>query len=351
MSAPDACVLPPELLLHVLDSLVPPASTVALRPSDPAVKTILAFTCVSRLTYPPAIRHLYSRCLFIDSENRLRLLLIALETLLAPGRCASTLPHVDLKPRLTSMYFAPFPPRSIDSQPIAQWTFELFAIMKPSLKRLVINMPFDTMPPELDHLSVIPKLESAFSQLDRLEDFVSCGQFPYHTWIPLQNLKNILLRGTYIEDLMPFIKPEPLSNIEHMILATPALRMPWSRRDFFQEIATCQTKFILLHEVNNLQNHWKAIDRWVSLGMGSSSEDQETTQRNECVEQFCLPKDPRHCTEWLLDRALEGKLWTAKTKPEPQLVSTQWEDEDYWPRFPDGTVNIDRTIGSFLPDL
>ncbi|KAH7052255.1 hypothetical protein B0J12DRAFT_68510 [Macrophomina phaseolina] len=351
MSGPQACVLPPELLLHIVDSLVPPQSTVALRHSDTAVKSILAFACVSRLTYPAAIRHLFSRCLFIDSENRLRLLLISLETLLAPARYATTtLPHIDVKPLLTSLYLAPFPSRSIDSQPIAQWIFELFAIMKPSLKRLAINMPFDTMAPELDHLSVIPKLEAAFRQLDNLEEFISCGSFGHHDWLPLRNLKKIALRGTYLEDLMPFIQPESVSNVERIVLAVPTFYMPSSRRVFLHKIASCRTEFVLLHEVDSLRSYWKDIERWMSMGTGDSSTNHGTSHRNECLERFCVPQDPDHCTRWLLERALEGRLWDAETEPELFLGHSPWED-DIWPRFPDGTINIDHTIGFTLPGL
>lgn len=323
-----ACRLPPELLLLVLDSLVPPPNTVALHLSDPSAKAIHAFTRVSRLTYPAAVRHLYSHCLSIDSENRLRLLLISLDALLSPRRSAeSTLPHVDVKPLLASLYLAPFPSHSIDNQPVAHWSFELLSIMQSSLKRLVVSMPFDTMDPHQDHLNVMPKLSSAFSQLSNLEEFVSCRLFPDYWWTFWPNLKKLALHAAVLEDLNPKLdEPATLQNLEYVVLPNASFYTPSSRHVFLQRTVQHRkhTKFVVLHENDVLRAYWSSLERWMSMGLGESPADQKDGHRNECHERFCLPRDRDLRSQWLLKRALEGKLWAVEIEPEPPMAPQAW---------------------------
>lgn len=320
MSSSKICRLPPELLLQVLDSLAPPSDTVALHLSDPAAKTIHAFTRVSRLTYPTALRYLYSRCLSIDSESRLRLLLLSLESLTAPRRSEeSTLPHVEIKPLLTGLYLAPFPPNSIDSQPIAQWCFELLSIMQFTLRRLVVDIPFHTMAPHMDHLNVFPKLNTAFDQLWALEEFISCGTFPNLWWTLWPRLKRLALTATSLEDLNDTLsKEEVLDGIECMVLANPSFSTPSSRRVFFHRTAQSNTSVTLLHQDDEFRAYWSAADRWLSMGMGELANGGDD-HRSECLERFCLPPDHTLRQDWLLEKALHGELWAVGKEKDPPI--------------------------------
>ncbi|KAL1645413.1 hypothetical protein SLS58_003720 [Diplodia intermedia] len=320
MSAPGTCRLPPELVLQVLDSLVPPSDTVALHLSDPAAKTIHAFTRVSRLTYATALRHLYSRCLSIDSENRLRLLLLSLESFTAPCRSEeSSLPHVEIKPLLTSLYLAPFPPHSIDSQPIAQWCFELLSFMQFTLRRLVVDIPFHTMAPHMDHLSVFPKLNTAFDQLWNVEEFVSCGSFPNLWWTLWPCLRKLALTAISLEDLNDTLsKEDVLEDLECMLLANPSFSTPSSRRLFFHRTAQSNTSITILHQDDDFRAYWSAADRWLSMGMGELAKGARD-HRDECLERFCLPRDHTLRRDWLLKKALQGELWEAGKEQEPPI--------------------------------
>lgn len=318
MSASTTCKLPPELLLQILDSLAPPPATIAIPLSDPAAKTIHAFASVCRLTYPTAVRYLYSHCLHIDSQARLRLLLISLDALLSPKRPDETsLPYVAIKPLLTCLFLAPFPPHTFDDQPIAQWLFELLAVMQPSLKRLVIDVPFHTVPPHRDDLNVNRRLNDAFSQLTNVEDFVSCNISPIY-WTEWPKLKRLALSDMMLEELYPqFDEPKDLQNLHCMVLANAFPFAPSSKRAFLENMVYRRTKLVLLHENNGYRSSWKETVRWMSMGMGQLSTDESRGHRNECIERFCLPRDDKTRKLWMRERALEGRIWDVEMEPEP----------------------------------
>ncbi|KUI57189.1 hypothetical protein VP1G_04532 [Cytospora mali] len=73
---------------------------------------------------------------------------------------------------LTALYLAPFT-RTIDNQPTAIWVRELFCLIHPTLRRLVIDMPLRSLYPADDHLSVRATLREAFAMLRALEEFAS----------------------------------------------------------------------------------------------------------------------------------------------------------------------------------
>ncbi|KAH7017236.1 hypothetical protein EDB80DRAFT_772675 [Ilyonectria destructans] len=61
---------PTEIILLVVESLVPRNSDEIYPPSHLVTKSLLAFTRVCRATYPPASKLLLQFCLYIDSKSR-----------------------------------------------------------------------------------------------------------------------------------------------------------------------------------------------------------------------------------------------------------------------------------------
>jgi hypothetical protein len=161
--------LPFELVLQIVDSLVDFGTIVpvALRIEDSRTRTLYTLLTVSRATHPIAKRHLYTNCLHIDSSNRLRLLLNSLSRK-PRAQCS-----LDFRLCISRLYLAPFTWDSIDDPAVARWIFELFSIISPTLKRLVIDMALRSLDPVQDHLSVRPVLREAFSRLENLEEFTS----------------------------------------------------------------------------------------------------------------------------------------------------------------------------------
>lgn len=176
--------LPLELIFHIIDSLLPGDPRTVLRPSGSITKTLLSLTRVCRAIYPVASNHLRQHCLYIDNDRRLRDLIWCVESpsgisehgnkqypnLTTPVPL-SLPPGTALRP-ITSLYLAPFG-NTIDNQPTAIWIRELFCLIHPTLKRLVIDIPLRSLYPADDHLNVRKTLREAFSLLTNLEEFVS----------------------------------------------------------------------------------------------------------------------------------------------------------------------------------
>ncbi|ROW17956.1 hypothetical protein VPNG_00275 [Cytospora leucostoma] len=71
-----------------------------------------------------------------------------------------------------ALYLAPFG-RTIDDQPAALWLRELFCLVHPTLRRLVVDMPLRSLQPADDHLGVRATLREAFGMLTGLEELAS----------------------------------------------------------------------------------------------------------------------------------------------------------------------------------
>jgi hypothetical protein len=164
--------LPPEIILHIVKSLISPAtaSAIALPASDPISKTLLSLTLTCRTTYGTATRLLYSHCLFIDSEAKLSSLLASLhrasEKATADGLKGLRPP---LLQHITSLYLCPGLAQWEEYGPVCQKISDLFTLASPSLRRLVFNYDFVNLPPAFGR----DLLLEAFSQLTSLEFFCS----------------------------------------------------------------------------------------------------------------------------------------------------------------------------------
>jgi hypothetical protein len=159
--------LPPEIVLHIVKSLITPAaaSAIALPPSDPISKTLLSLTLTCRTTYGTATRLLYSHCLFIDSEAKLSSLLATLHR--ASEKATELRPP--LLQYITSLYLCPGLAQWEEYGPVCQKISDLFALASPFLRRLVFNYDFVNLPPAFGQGLLL----EAFSQLTSLEFFCS----------------------------------------------------------------------------------------------------------------------------------------------------------------------------------
>ncbi|KAJ4394640.1 hypothetical protein N0V93_003859 [Gnomoniopsis smithogilvyi] len=178
--------LPLELIYHIIDSVLPGDPRTVLRPSGSTTKTLLSLTRVCRAIYPLASNHLRKHCIYIDNDQRLRDLIRCVESACGGVSSSSNDRHSDLTTTsvplslplgvalcpITSLYLAPFRD-TIDNLPIAIWIRELFCLVQPTLRRLVIDIPLRSLYPADDHLDVRKTLREAFSMLTNLEEFVS----------------------------------------------------------------------------------------------------------------------------------------------------------------------------------
>lgn len=160
--------LPPELILSIIECLIPSGTTpIALPSSHPTTRTLLSLARTSSITYPTACRLLYTHCLWIDNPSRLQLLKDSLTA------SPSTNNHARLSEpileHITSLYLSY---TAIEDPAPALNLLTLFTHLAPSLRRLVVDMPFRNFDFG-DKFNTQSILRRGFSQLTALEEFCS----------------------------------------------------------------------------------------------------------------------------------------------------------------------------------
>lgn len=215
----DLPKLPLELIFSIIASLLGDPQII-YGPSHSSTETLLSFTLVCRATYSVATNYLREQCLFIDDDRRLRDLIHTVESTKhrvqgysgAGTDIPKSLPiqpGSSLRP-IASLYLSPFA-RTIDNQPIAIWIRELFCLVHPTLRRLVIDIPLRSLYPADDHLNVRKTLREAFSMLTELEEFTCVRDELY---LDIQEPEWRTERETTVWTLWPKLRKLALYNVD-----------------------------------------------------------------------------------------------------------------------------------------
>ncbi|KYK56878.1 hypothetical protein DCS_03884 [Drechmeria coniospora] len=304
--------LPTELILHIIDCVLPANPKALLPPSHLSTRTLVSLTRVSRATYSQATRLLRQRCVYVDSSRRLA------DVLLCMSRLVPTLPAVLSLRHLTSLYLAPFV-SSLDDPPTAVWVRELFCEVGDTLRRLVVQMPFSSLDPLDDHLSVRRTLREGFEQLTKLEEFVCLGEYPAlsvpeaHTdvWRLWPSLQRLVLFGVPMNSHWLWWDIATLPELAHVVLARPQqLESTNIKDEYFHKLPRKdprlgrKIKVVLLGaayefpEVNT--RRWKEID----------PSEMMTVEVYEVPTSYYGDETPQELvTNWIKRGALSGTLW------------------------------------------
>ncbi|RAK78811.1 uncharacterized protein BO72DRAFT_526376 [Aspergillus fijiensis CBS 313.89] len=166
--------LPGELILQIIECLIPSASRKIQPPSDIVTQTLVSLTLACKLTHHPARRLLFQHCLYIDSRKRLDKLL-GRSRYFGESSDTTTSDQSHLSPPIQarSLYLAPFPPNQLDDLHTVHQVDRLLSQVGPTLRKLVINIPLRYLYPEDDVQGLRAILRAAFSRLPALEDFCS----------------------------------------------------------------------------------------------------------------------------------------------------------------------------------
>ncbi|KAH6871796.1 hypothetical protein B0T10DRAFT_522788 [Thelonectria olida] len=185
--------LPREVILMIVEAVVPPETETIFSADSEVTKTLLAFTRVSKSTYPTASALLWQNCLCIDTKKKAAALSKAL---------TSSSPEVLRQDLPVRLFLQPFPterrPDELDmldfqdnsySSPLhnrstAKLVENIFIELAPVLRSLVIDMPLRSLHPEDDSEGVRPILRHGFEALVNLEDFISVRDELYLSTTP-----------------------------------------------------------------------------------------------------------------------------------------------------------------------
>ncbi|KAH9886865.1 hypothetical protein F4778DRAFT_442976 [Xylariomycetidae sp. FL2044] len=221
--------LPWEMVFQVMTSFLPRNARALIPTSHDGTQLLIDFSLVCRATHELAVRNMRQHCVYLDSEARLRRFLLSIE--------ASRASHVNLPSvfnEINTIYLAPFKD-SMDNLPTAQWIRELLYYTCGSLKRLIANLPFDSLPPWDDHLNVGVVLREGFAQLVNLEEFV-CSRDEIH--FGLTGDQEFITVGAEVEPLVHHLWPS---------LRRLAVTLPPSSRNFWTYLLQFPSLDNLIH--------------------------------------------------------------------------------------------------------
>lgn len=344
--------LPLELILNIIDSLLPGDSRTVLRPCGSVTKTLLSLTRVCRAIYPVASNHLRQHCLYIDNDRRLRDLIWCIESAsgvsqqsnkatsnLTPSVPPSLPPGIALCP-IKSLYLAPFG-NSLDNLPTAIWIRELFCLIHPTLERLVIDIPLRSLYPADDHLNVRKTLREAFSLLTNLEEFVSVRDelfldllepewrterevAVWRLWPRLKRLAlyNVAADETFwasvreMHDLETVVltRADDLEGVcikTHYLDATPTSAptgeaIGGAEAETQQETRARPLKVVLVNISNQQPNHLAGRENWAKV----DPKDMVKVMLYNVPTSFYGDENPwTLCQQWVKTAALRGEVW------------------------------------------
>lgn len=304
--------LPPELLFHVIECVLPSNPNTLVPPSHPATKTLLAWARVCRDTYGLATKLLRQRCMYIDSGTRLAELVVCVPRLVPTLR-----PVLPLR-NITSLYVAPFG-ESLNDLSTASCVRELFCEVSESLKRLVVLMPFQSLDLPDDRLNVRRTLRDGFEQLHKLEEFVCLGDYPAlsvpgnstDVWRLWPELKRLTLFGTPVNSHWLWWDIATLPKLQHVVLARSTHVSSTNIKDeYFHKLPRDDArldrgiKIVLLDAAfvwRDVQTtRWKEID----------PKGRMTVEVYDVPTPFYGDELPGELvTTWVKRGALDGSLW------------------------------------------
>ncbi|KAK7426169.1 hypothetical protein QQZ08_007335 [Neonectria magnoliae] len=309
--------LPPELLCHVIESVLPPNPHVLLPPSHAATKTLLALTRVCRDTYGLATRLLRQRCVYIDSSRRL------VDYLACIQRFVPTMPAPLCLRTITSLYLQPFG-TLLNDLSVATRMRELLCEVSETLRRLVVLIPFQNVQPVHNWQAVRRTLREGFERLHNLEEFVAIGDYPVlsvsdaptDVWRLWPELKRLTLFNAPVDNHWLWWDIATLPKLQHVILAR-SLNMERTniKDEYFYKLPRDDARLdralrVVLVDAASTKREiqtarWKEID----------PNGRMTVELQEVTAGEGGEEDPRNLVaDYVKDQALNGCLWDRRTR-------------------------------------
>lgn len=253
--------LPSEILLQIIASIVPvlEPTPIAFSQTHATTKALLSLTQTCKTTYPAALLHLYTHCLYIDSPSRLQRVVETLSSV-------STETKHRLLQQLSSLYLAPFTENTIHDPTTVSRISRLLTFLSPVLRRLVIDMPLRGYTDELEVALVASRktLRGAFELLTQLEVFCSVRDELYLSSIDrnVPDWRDLEIREADVFTFWPKLRTLALYNVD--ILFEPRLMAPGS---FWREVVDLRDlENLILTRCDGLdeirfEDMWKECER------------------------------------------------------------------------------------------
>ncbi|KAF5863744.1 hypothetical protein ETB97_009379 [Aspergillus alliaceus] len=318
--------LPAEVILQVIQCLVPSEPPVAFPPEHSVTQALISLTLVSSLTHQAAKRLLLKHCLYLNSGQRLDLVL---PQLLGDDQKQQTQP--------TGLFLAPFPVQSLEEPLVVTQVDLLSSHICGSLRRLVIDMPLRDLRPYEDEQGLRKIIRAAFVRLTQLEEFCSARDELYcdtmqrgiepPVWSLWPRLKCLALYNVAVEwrEFWRFLPACP--NLTHLVLTRADYLTDPMDPDAVGLAWWSSLKRILI--VNGASGHLSDLrlrePGWETSVVGQlglpqptveSESNKLTVEFKPSLEYFCIDVPPEKeddlpdiCQEWVCEQATRGTLW------------------------------------------
>jgi hypothetical protein len=205
------------------------------------------------------------------------------------------------------------------------WIFELFSLVSPHLKRLVLDFPFDSLKIESDHLGVYRYLRDGLLRLANLEELVSMNndlnlqehwaiKNPNYWWLHSPKLKRVAVPTPHLPHWGPIsariVRNSP-ANLEQLVMR---MRFPTNdsagvryKLDLFAKPGRgTPLKLVQVHNGIVAQTERRNLFQF-------GIENQERVELHSIVVP-AIHGEPTADTKGLIDfvlrAAIEGTLWT-----------------------------------------
>ncbi|KAK6192965.1 Fructose-bisphosphate aldolase 1 [Pestalotiopsis sp. IQ-011] len=307
--------LPLELILNVMTCYLPSNPTTLIPASYHATQLLLSFSRVNHALHDFAVRRMQQHCIVLDSDDRLRRFLLCLELSRESKLGISSVFH-----NVYAMYLAPFG-AIMDNLPVAAWVRDLFGYTSGTLMRLIVDMPFDSLPPWIDHLNVGPVLLEGFERLASLEEFV-CTRNAARLTVRDEkgDPKSILYRWPKLRRLA-LNRPscdvdfwENLADLPHLhhVVLTGAIGNIRQTLDFREVyLQRARTQIALTIVLAEVREHTVVL----KPHPGSDSDAHENDRLRLMAFKIGIPQRKTFLdsnSEWLMGTALAGELWDTR---------------------------------------
>ncbi|KAL4796802.1 hypothetical protein BDV19DRAFT_387997 [Aspergillus venezuelensis] len=343
--------LPSELILHIIECLIPPNPPVIITREHEITRTLLNLTLVCKLVSRTARQLLVKHCLQIDAPDRL-------DQVLQSGILTREQPQL---PTQTSLFLSPYTSEEFD-MPSVHAINTLSTLLCTSLTRLVINISPHLVYSEENVTSVCPTLRSAFSRMTALQEFTCVRdelflatephprllagqenplavygypQLQQMVWTLWPNLRKLALYNVAVDHAKFLDGLRGCKNLTHLVLVRPHelaeevdpvyLGMGEDFLPKLERLIIVNTGLGFLHTSPFDEGTHRAslVGRLDALrrNRGDVGADEGSVASYISLREP-LGRDDEDmdiCQEWLAKQAISGKLWEASDERQDML--------------------------------
>lgn len=216
----------------------------------------------------------------------------------------------------------------MDNLPAAAWVRDLFGYTSDTLKRLIVDIPFGSLPPWNDHLNVGPVLHEGFQKLANLEEFVCTRDavrlgYP-DEWREDGGIKSVIYNWPRLRRLA---LNRPTCNVQfwecladmrdlEKVVLTPAMTI--IHRDFdLRRVYLERASSSLVVVLADVRASRRAPDA-DSASPATCTDASDKERMRLMLYKIPMPKKKTFLdthSQWLMGTALSGELWDLDAEP------------------------------------